>query len=99
MLAAQKAHEKTEKKLRTQKTLWQILAIGLGAWGALKQIKAHTDIDYAGMGLIFVSGVYLDNEKMQIGEKVLNMQDFLDDIQNTEVDKKIHSCHSIMYVT
>ena len=36
MLAAQKAHEKTEKKLRTQKTLWQILAIGLGAWGALK---------------------------------------------------------------
>ena len=36
MLAAQKAHETTEKRLRTQKTLWQILAIGLGAWGATK---------------------------------------------------------------
>ena len=34
MLAAQKEHERTEKRLRTQKTLWQILAIGLGAWGA-----------------------------------------------------------------
>lgn len=33
MLAAQKEHERTEKRLRTQKTLWQILAIGLGAWG------------------------------------------------------------------
>ena len=34
MMAAQREHERTEKRLRTQKTLWQILAIGLGAWGA-----------------------------------------------------------------
>ena len=31
-----KEHDKTEKRLRTQKTMWQILAIGLGGWGALK---------------------------------------------------------------
>lgn len=36
MLAAQKVHEVTEKRLRTQKTLWQILDIGLGVWGATK---------------------------------------------------------------
>jgi hypothetical protein len=28
--------EKTEKKLRRQKTLWQILAIGAGIWAASK---------------------------------------------------------------
>ena len=28
--------DKTEKRLRQQKTLWQVLAIGLGIWAAAK---------------------------------------------------------------
>ena len=34
--AALNEHKKTEKKLREQKILWQILAIGLGAWAITK---------------------------------------------------------------